>query len=195
MPIVESGRAKEFVALLRDRVTDKTMRHCIFTAAYMASFAAEAGVTNDDAVAAGLLHDLCKKMPPEDLLAAADEYGLALNDSQRRKPQLLHGPISAEECRRKHGVGGDGVYEAIFWHTTGRPGLGPVGLALYVADFAEPSRAFPEAAEARRILRASGFKAALRYVSEQKYQHVLTKPVMDPITASFHTWVIAEFGL
>lgn len=194
MSIVETGRAKEFVALLRDRVSDKTLRHCIFTAEYMASFAASAGITNDDAVTAGLLHDLCKAMTPEELLAAAAEYGLTLNDSQQRKPQLLHGPISAEECRRKRGIADDDIYEAIFWHTTGRPGLGRVGIALYVADFAEPSRTFPEAAEARRILRASGFKAALRYVSEQKYQHVLTKPVTDPITAEFHAWVITEFG-
>jgi len=181
------------VALLRDRVTDKTLRHCIFTAEYMASFAAGAGIANDAAVTAGLLHDLCKGMSPDDLLAAAAEYGLSLNDSQRQKPQLLHGPVSAEECRRKHSIAGDDIYEAIFWHTTGRPGLGRLGLALYVADFAEPSRTFAEAAEARRILRGSGFEAALRYVSQQKYEHVLAKPVADPITAAFHEWIETQF--
>jgi predicted HD superfamily hydrolase involved in NAD metabolism len=195
VPIVETGRAKEFVALLRNRVSDRTARHCIFAAEYMASFAARAGVAHDDAVTAGLLHDLCKGMSDAELLAAADAYGLAVNDAQRRKPQLLHGHVAAEECRRELGIGSEDVYEAIAWHSTGRPGLARLGLALYVADFAEPSRTFREAEEARRILRGSGFEAALRYVAQQKFDHIMTKPVRDPVTAAFHAWVEAEFGL
>ena len=168
------------------------MRHCIFTAEYMASFAAKASITNDEAVTAGLLHDLCKGMSDAELLAAAQEYGLTVNDAQRRKPRLLHGPVAAEECRRKLGIAGEAVYDAICWHTTGRPGLGKLGLALYLADFAEPSRTFPGAEEARRILRKQGFEPALRYVSERKFEHVRTKPDADPVTEAFHAWLEAE---
>ena len=192
MPIIETARAKEFVSLLRARVSDYTLRHCIFAAEYMASFAAQAEITNDEAVTAALLHDLCKGMADAELLAAANEHGIVLNDTQRLKPGLLHGPVAAEECRRALGIEDQAVCDAIRWHTTGRPEWGKVGLALYVADFAEPSRASLEAAEARRILRSDGFKAALGYVSARKLEHVRTKPHVDPVTEAFHAWLTAE---
>ena len=91
-------------------------------------------------IAAGLLHDLCKGMGASDMLEAARRYGIALTDAQRSNPGLLHGPLAAKECRRALGIRDDAVYEAIYWHTTGHPGLGPLALALYLADFAEPLR-------------------------------------------------------
>jgi predicted HD superfamily hydrolase involved in NAD metabolism len=192
--IVQSARAKEFIQLLRDRATDRTMQHCVFTAEYMASLPPEAEITNDEAVAAGLLHDLCKDMDGQKLLGAAGRYGIAISDTQQRSPGLLHGPVAAEECRRNHGIDDERIYEAIYWHTTGRPGLGRLGLALYLADFAEPSRNFPEAAEARRILRVEGFVPALRYVSARKLEHIRKKPHADPLTEAFHVWLTEELG-
>ena len=193
MPIVQTARAREFVQLLRNRVSDLTMQHCVFTAEYMASMADQAGITNDEAVTSGLLHDLCKDMTDEELLDTAAQYGITVSEPQRQNPALLHGPVAAEECRRRHGVTDDAVYDAIFWHTTGRPGFGKLGLALYVADFAEPSRKFAEAVEARRLLRSEGFGPALRYVSARKLEHIRTKPHVDPSTDAFHTWLDTEF--
>jgi predicted HD superfamily hydrolase involved in NAD metabolism len=192
VPIIETARAKEFVSLLRARVSDHTLRHCIFAAEYMASFAAQAEISNDEAVAAGLLHDLCKGMADAELLAAANEHGIVLNDTQRLKPGLLHGPVAAEECRRDLGIADQAVYDAIYWHSTGHPEWGKVGLALYVADFAEPSRTFSEAQEARRILRREGFTPALRYVSARKLEHVRTKLHVDPTTEAFHAWLTTD---
>lgn len=194
MRIVQTARAREFVHLLRDRVSDRTMQHSVFTAEYMASLAHQAEITNDQAVTAGLLHDLCKDMADEELLAAAARYGIAVGETQRRYPGLLHGPVAAEECRRNHGIGDADIYDAIFWHTTGRPGFGKLGLVLYVADFAEPSRTFQEAAEARCMLRSEGFTPTLKYVSARKLEHVRTKPHVDPSTEAFHHWLTTELG-
>jgi predicted HD superfamily hydrolase involved in NAD metabolism len=189
MPIIQTPRAKEFIHLLRTRVSEKTMSHCVFTAEYLASFAGKADITNDQAVTAGLLHDLWKGVDNEDMIAAARKYGIEPNAVQLRKPSLLHGPVAAEECRRELGIKDDAIYEAIYWHTTGHLGLGNVGLALYVADFAEPLRSFPEAAEARRVIRKEGFAQALRYVADEKLKHVRTKPDIDQTTEAFHAWL------
>jgi len=192
MPIIKAPRAKELVKLLRERVSDKTASHCIFTAEFMSSFAEQAGVTNDQAVTAGLLHDLCKGMDAAEYLARAEEYGLAIGDAQQSNPKLLHGPVAAEECRRELGVDDEAVYEAIFWHTTGRPGLGRLGQALFLADFAEPTRRFPEAAEARALLRSEGLRPALLYTARRKIGHVRTKPHVDPVTEAFHQWLESD---
>jgi predicted HD superfamily hydrolase involved in NAD metabolism len=189
MPITQTARAREFIQLLRERVPDNTMSHCVFTAEFMAAYADEAGITNDQAVTAGLLHDLGKGLDNASLLAAAQEYGIVLNEIQRRRPALLHGPVAAEECRRSLRINDEAIYEAIYWHTTGRPGLGAVGLALYLADYAEPLRTYPEAVKARALLRGQGFRKALRFVVEQKWEYLRTRPHVDPITEAFHAWL------
>ncbi|MCP4642992.1 MAG: HD domain-containing protein, partial [bacterium] len=143
--LTDFPRAHEFIALIQDRIKPKTARHSISVAETMLSVADEAGIRPDQAVAAGLLHDLGKGMRGPELLEAAEELALPISDLQRDKPKLLHGPVAAALCRRDHGIDDDAVCEAIEWHTTGRPGLGPVGLALYYADYAEPLRTHPQA--------------------------------------------------
>jgi predicted HD superfamily hydrolase involved in NAD metabolism len=190
MAIVDSPRAREFVHLLRGRLSEQTVSHCIFTAALMASFAGEAGITNEQAVTAGLLHDLYKNVDDPAALATAEQWGIVPTETQRRNPALLHGALSAEECRRNLGIRDEAVLEAIEWHTTGKPGLGPVGLALYLADFAEPSRRHGPAAEVREILQREGFRKALLSASEKKLEHVKAKRDIDPMTVAFHDWLV-----
>jgi predicted HD superfamily hydrolase involved in NAD metabolism len=187
--VADFPRAEAFIELLHSRVSAQTAAHCINTAILMESFAPDVGITRDQAVTAGLLHDLCKKVKRGAYVRAAEAYGIVPTPTQLLLPKLLHGPIAAEEARRTLGVTDAQVYEAIYWHTTGRPKLGTVGLALYFADFAEEGRGFPESDEARAILRRDGFEAALRYVVREKYKHIEKKDHVDPVTEAFHAWL------
>jgi predicted HD superfamily hydrolase involved in NAD metabolism len=193
MSVRETARAEEYIALLRERLPEKTFKHCLSVAELMESVAPKAGVDRDKAVTAGLLHDSCKALKPEKLLAKAKKYGLEPNATQKKKPNLLHGVVAAEEARRLFGVD-DEVYDAIRWHTTGRPDFGKLGLALYFCDFSEPLRPFPEAAAARGILETEGFAEALCYVAEQRLAEVRMKPYVDPTTEAFHDWLHGENG-
>ena len=107
---------------------------------------------------------------------------------------LLHGPVAAEEVRHDLIITSEDVYEAIAWHTTGKPGMAQLGLALYVADFSEPHRTHISSEMARDILRRDGFQAALRSVARSKLEHVRTKAHMDPMTESFHAWIEERIG-
>jgi predicted HD superfamily hydrolase involved in NAD metabolism len=189
--IDDAPRAPEFLDILRQRVSERTRLHCISTAEYMASFAEAASINREDAVTAGLLHDMCKAMSDEELLAAAERYNVSTNNAQQKKPSLLHGPIAAEECARNLNVD-PAICDAIRWHTTGSPKMGSLGLALYVADFSEPLRKYPEASITREILIREGFQAALRHVSRMKLEHIRRKPYMDPSTEAFHAWLASE---
>jgi len=183
------ARADEFLALLGVRLPDKTLNHSISVAEFMRSFSDAAGITDVQATTAGLLHDLCKAMQADELLSGARAYGLELTPLQREKPTLLHGAMAAEECRGELGIDDEEVIEAIRWHTTGRPEWGRVGLALYVADFAEPLRTFPEAAEARAVLEDEGFDAVVRFVADRKLAYVRERFTPDPMSEAFAEWL------
>jgi HD superfamily phosphohydrolase YqeK len=160
----------------------------------MSSFADQAGITVEQAVNAGLLHDLCKAMQGPELLEAARRYGIEPSALQRKRPTLLHGAVAAEECRRDLRITDGAVLDAIYWHTTGRPEWSDAGLALYVADFAEPLRLRPEADEARAVLERDGFIPALRYVLRTKLDYVRKHYQPDPMSEAFERWVYERFG-
>lgn len=189
MPIISVPRYREFVSLLRKRLPDKRFSHTIFVAEYLSSFAGKAGVDHDRAVTAALLHDLCRTLPNEELVLRARNYEIPIDDHAADRPVLLHGPVAAEEARRDLDVDDDEIYEAIYWHTTGRPGLGRMGQALIVADFSEPTRKYPEAARAREILRRETFDAALLFVAECKANMAEEKATRSPDSEAFSLWL------
>lgn len=183
-------RADEYLELLRARLPGHTLRHSVSVAGLMQHLAPLLGLPLEEAVTAGLLHDSCKAMKKDELLARADEYGLPMTEAHLNRPQLLHGPVAAEECRRNLGLRSPDLYEAIQWHTTGKPGLNRLGQALYFADFSEPFRAHEEAAVARTVLEAQGFDPALHYVAKAKLGMLEKKgKAIDPVTKAFCSWL------
>ncbi len=185
-------RAGEFTSLLEASLPEKTFLHTMSTARYMAELSARLSISYEDAVGAGLLHDLKKGIGKDELLHEAEAYGIELTPAQRENPKLLHGPVAAEHCRSTLGIASEAVYEAIYWHTTGRPGLGLMGLALYFADYAEPLRKRPEAEHAREMCESHGFYPALYFVATQKTQYVRNHTTVDPISEAFYAWIERE---
>ncbi len=182
-------RAEEFFGIIEDRLKPKTLHHVLGVTELMLRVAPDLGISLEDAAAAGLLHDLCKPLKRAEMIAAAEDYRLPISETQREKPALLHGPVAAEEAKRELNVESDAVYEAIYWHTTGKPGLGLLGQALYFADFSEPNRTYSGSAEARALLKAEGFTKALLYAADSKLEVVQSKAAVDPMTEAFNDWL------
>lgn len=190
--MLSTDRSETYRALIRERLPEKTYRHSVSVAEFLWSFARTLGPTEEQIAAAGLLHDYCKGLKPAELLEKAEIYGLDITDAQLAKPSLLHGPVGAEEVRRTLEIDDQDVYDAIYWHTTGKPGWCTLGLALYVADFAEPLRPLEESKQARDILASRGFEAALHYVAQAKTEHVRKLPNVEPATEAFIAWLASR---
>jgi len=186
-------RAEEFFGIIEDRLKPKTLRHVLGVTELILRVAPDLGVSLEDAAAAGLLHDLCKPLKRAAMIETAEDYGIPISETQREKPALLHGPVAAETAKRELGVESDEVYEAIYYHTTGKPGLSIVGQALYFADFSEPNRTYPGSAEARALLSAEGFVKALLYAADAKLEVVQAKATVDPMTQAFNEWLHEEY--
>lgn len=85
-------------------------------------------------------HDLLRAVPPADLLARAEQRGLAIDAVERREPVLLHGPLAALELAERFGVTDADVLHAVRWHTTGHPDFSAESWAMFVADKVEPDK-------------------------------------------------------
>ncbi len=193
MRIHDVAGFQEYLHALRERIPDKKVSHCVFVTEYLASFAPDLGIAAEQIVAAGMLHDLCRALDNTEMIRRAEGHGIPVSDTARKKPNLLHGALAAVEAKRLFDLD-DTICDAIAFHTTGRADWTPLGVALYVADFAEPSRRHPEAKIARDILRREGFQEALLYVVRSKREMLQKKPVVDPTSATFFLWVEETFG-
>ena len=89
------------------------------------------------------------------------------------------------------GIWDEDVYSAIYWHTTGRPGLGRIGLGPLFADFAEPSRKFPE--PSRRARPRGRPKPLLRFAARAKLEFQRTRPSSTPNLEDFLHWLDQEY--
>lgn len=96
---------------------------------------AEERATVDLAAAA---HDLARHLAPEALLTEAERLRIPMAAAERYAPILLHGPIAAERLLHELGVTAPEVVEAVRYHTTGKPGMGRVARAVFLADKVEP---------------------------------------------------------
>jgi predicted HD superfamily hydrolase involved in NAD metabolism len=138
-------------AFARSRLSERRFGHTLRVADTAADLARVHGLDEGLARLSALIHDAARETGPEEFLRLAEEWDLPVGEPERQSPKLLHGPVAAELARRELGVDDGEVLEAVRAHTTGKPGMGPLALALYVADKIEPAREYPSVERLRRL--------------------------------------------
>ncbi len=108
------------------------------------------GEDPEDAAIAGILHDITKAQGREKQLKLCNKYGILLEKAERDNPPLLHARTGAALARERFGIS-DRIYEAIRWHTTGKPDMNTLEKILYLADYTEPNRDFEGVEELREL--------------------------------------------
>ena len=99
---------------------------------------------------AAILHDCTKYLGLEDQLHLCEKYGIELDSLERQAVKLLHSKTGA--CIAKYVFGEpEEVYQAIFWHTTGKADMSLLDKILYMADYIEPNRDFEGVERLRKL--------------------------------------------
>lgn len=153
----------------RARLSEKRYDHTLRVADVAERLARIHNLDPGRARLAAILHDAARETEPDEFLRLAENWNLPFGEPEKESPKLLHGPVAAELSRRELGVEDEDVLEAIRAHTTGRPGMGPLALVLYIADKIEPARDYPSVGRLRELserdLRATATEALRRAVS------------------------------
>ena len=108
------------------------------------------GADEELARRAGILHDCTKYYTLDEQLQICDRYGIVLDDLEKISVKLLHSKTGAALARHCFGQP-DEVYDAIFWHTTGKPDMNLLEKVVYLADYIEPNRNFEGLEEIRKL--------------------------------------------
>lgn len=130
--------------------------------------------------AAGLLHDVLRDAEPRTLRGSLPARFQDLPDP------VLHGPAAARRLQEE-GVEDEELLEAIAFHTLGWPEFGPLGCALYSADFLEPGRRFQkEWREGLRMRALTDLEGVVKEILKARIRHQAERgrPI-HPLTVAF----------
>ena len=100
-----------------------------------------------------------KNLPISAQLILCDKYGIINDTIEEHNVKLLHAKTGAAMAKRLFNVSKE-VYEAIRWHTTGKPDMTLLEKIIYMADYIEPNRDF-EGVEKLRTLAYENLDAAM----------------------------------
>lgn len=107
---------------------------------------------------------------------------------------LLHAAASEVLARERYGVEDGDVLDAIRWHTTGRHGLGRLGIIVYCADMIEPERRYPGVEKLRAIGFDGLWELALECCGHTVEYLESTGSAIHPATLEFYEYLKGKYN-
>ncbi|MBQ7779026.1 MAG: nicotinate-nucleotide adenylyltransferase [Clostridia bacterium] len=101
---------------------------------------------------AALLHDITKYLTREEHLAFLEGVGVTPDDGTLASDKTLHQMSGAYMAKKLYpDYVDDAVFDAIRYHTTGKADMPLLTKLMYLCDFIEPTRTFPDCVKLRVI--------------------------------------------
>ena len=179
-------------AYLEAKLEDKCYRHVLSVRDLAVELAVKFGANLQKTNLAALLHDCARWMSTRQLFEAVADYQIQLDEFERINASLLHALIGAELAMDIFSVGDEEILSAVRSHTKGSKSMTLVDKVLFVADFSEPNRTYPEAETVRRIANQD-LNQAVFEVSKFKITDLLNRgKVIHPDTIAVYNGVLRE---
>ena len=135
--------------IVREKLKPSRYEHTKNVQELALEMASKYGVDVEKASIAALFHDYCK-------------------DSKLENNNLLHGGMASDIFENEFGMKDDDILNSIRYHTTGRAGMSPLELVVFLADTLEPGRTYSNVDELRELAFDNLYKGALEVLYELK---------------------------
>lgn len=102
--------------------------------------------------AAALLHDVTKELSPQEQIALCEKYGIPITRVDRISPKTFHAKTACPVIKREFPeFATDEILDAVRKHTTGAAEMSVFAKLLYLADYIEDTRTFPDCITLRSL--------------------------------------------
>lgn len=100
--------------------------------------------------AAALLHDITKKLDLSEHLKICCDNDIIVGDHPEMEEKLFHSKTAPAVIKSDfEGYYDEDILSAVRWHTTGRQGMTVFEAIVYLADYIEETRTFPDCVKLR----------------------------------------------
>ncbi|PAE21889.1 phosphohydrolase [Bacillus sp. 7504-2] len=140
----------EALAIVREHLTEHRYQHTIGVMETAILLARQYGADEKKAEVAAIFHDYAKFRPKEEMkqIILAEKMAPEL---LQYNSELWHAPVGAFLVEKEVGIADMEILNAIKYHTSGRVGMSILEKIIYLADYIEPGRQFPEVEEVREL--------------------------------------------
>jgi nicotinate-nucleotide adenylyltransferase len=166
---------KEHLSLLKEKLPEKRFNHSLNVAAKAKELALRYGADPEKAYFAGVFHDIMKYEENEKQLKYIESSGIILSRSQKKCPNVYHAPASAVFVRDELGERDEEIFDAIFYHTTGKENMPLLTKIVYLADMISDDRCYKEVPILRELSEKdldeavySALFMSIEYIKEKK---------------------------
>lgn len=105
-----------------------------------------------DIRAAALLHDITKECKTEEQIALCERYGLPVCEDELASPKIFHAKTAAAVIPDRYPqFASDAILDAVRKHTTGDAEMSLFAKILYLSDYTEQTRTFPDCVRLREF--------------------------------------------
>lgn len=150
---------KFFEKHLKKTLTPKRFKHSLGVADTAESLARAYGLNVAKARFTGLVHDIAKCYPVEEMNQLIRKYGIS--DEYLDNVALAHSKVGTAILREEFDVVDEDILMGVSSHTTGRAGMSLFEEIIYVADAVEPNRDYPSASRLRKDAKSNIDKVCL----------------------------------
>ncbi len=147
-PVVKLEEVRDWV---RTQVSPGRYRHIQGVVECAGRLALRHGLPAGKARMAAWLHDCAKELTCGEMKSWLRDSPFRLDPPEIKMPGLWHPHAGAAIAYKKWEIRDQDILEAIRFHTTGSPEMGPLAQVLFLADFIEPGRKFKGRLKAARI--------------------------------------------
>jgi nicotinate-nucleotide adenylyltransferase len=141
---------EEIINFVKQSLDEKRYRHSINVSKMAVKLAQKYNVDKEKAEIAAILHDNAKNLSLDVTMAYIKDYGITLNEIDKKSPQILHSYVGAHIAKDKFKVDND-IFNAIYYHTVGRKDMSILEKIIYIADIIEEDRNFDGVEEIRKL--------------------------------------------
>lgn len=125
---------------LKLALTEKRYNHSIGVMQTAVALARHYGANIEKTAVAALLHDCAKNYSKSEMLELCERFGVKLDPITSQSTGLIHGFLGAVIADKYYGVNDSEIYDAIYYHTVGKPDMSLMTKIIYIADGIEPNR-------------------------------------------------------
>lgn len=162
---MDTARNKEFLEILKTRLTPQRLYHSICVAEQAKHLAEIFGGDTEKAYTAGLVHDIMRYEPPEKMIELIIGDGQVLTQSEKKITVTLHA-VAGEVYLRKNLKVTDGeILSSVRYHTTGKEDMTLLEKIIYAADLTSADREYPDVEEVRALAEKDLDRTVLRGLS------------------------------
>jgi len=108
---------------LKIALTEKRYNHSIGVMQTAVELAHHYGADVHKTAVAALLHDCAKNYSTAEMFELCERFNIKIDETSKASPGLIHGFLGAVIASKYYGVDDPEIYDAIYYHTVGKPDM------------------------------------------------------------------------